>query len=322
MTSGDPMVVVEGLVKRYGERTVLDGVSLTVGGGELVALLGPNGAGKTTTVEIVEGYRSADGGTARVLGVDPAAGGRSIRARVGLMLQGGGIDPRAQPRETLQQYGRFRTDPRDADELLKLVGLGAVARTRYRRLSGGERQRLGLALALVGRPEVVILDEPTAGMDPEARATTRAIVADLRTDGAAILMTSHDLTDVDRLADRIYVLADGRIVAAGTPAELRAGVTARLRFQLDRSLTPDEVAALERALAAVRAGTAVGPDGDGARYLVAGAVPDADVIAALAAWCATAGRLIVELRTTGGSLEDAYLELVGRHAAGRPGETS
>jgi ABC-2 type transport system ATP-binding protein len=237
------------------------------------------------------------------------------------MLQGGGIDPRAQPRETLRQYGRFHADPRDADELLELVGLSAVARTRYRRLSGGERQRLGLALALVGRPEVVILDEPTAGMDPEARATTRAIVSDLRTEGAAILMTSHDLTDVERLADRIYVLADGRMVGAGTPAELRAAVSARLRFQLDRSLAPGDIAALERALAAVRAGTTVSADGDGARYVVAGTEPDAAVIAALAAWCATAGRLILELRTTGGSLEDAYLELVGGPAAGRSGES-
>ena len=311
MTTGDPMVVVDGLVKRYGPRTVLDGVSLTVGAGELVALLGPNGAGKTTTVEIIEGYRAADGGTARVLGVDPVAGGRALTARVGLMLQGGGIDPRAQPRETLRQYGRFHADPRDPDELLDLVGLSAVARTRYRRLSGGERQRLGLALALVGRPEVVILDEPTAGMDPEARATTRAIVADLRSEGAAILMTSHDLTDVERLADRIYVLAAGRIVAAGTPAELRAAVTARLRFRLDRALGEDEVAGLERALGAIRPGTTVRPDGDGGRYLLEGAAPDAAVVAALAGWCATAGRLIVELRTSGGSLEDAYLELVG-----------
>ncbi len=123
MTNGDPMVVVDGLVKRYGARTVLDGVSLTIRGGELVALLGPNGAGKTTTVEIVEGYRRADGGTARVLGTDPASGGPALRARVGLMLQGGGIDPRARPRETLRQYGRFHADPRDADELLELVGL-------------------------------------------------------------------------------------------------------------------------------------------------------------------------------------------------------
>ncbi len=320
MTVGDPTVVVDGLVKRYGPRTVLDGVSLTVSAGELVALLGPNGAGKTTTVEIVEGYRRADGGTARVLGLDPVSGGRALRARVGLMLQGGGIDPRSQPRETLRQYGRFHTEPRDADELLDLVGLTGVARTRYRRLSGGERQRLGLALALVGRPEVVILDEPTAGMDPEARATTRAIVADLRSEGAAILMTSHDLTDVERLADRIYVLADGRIVASGTPAELRAGVTARLRFRLDRPLGTDEVAALERGLAEVRPGTTVQPEGDGARYGLEGGVPDAGLVAALAAWCATGDRLILELRTSGGSLEDAYLELVGASAPGRERE--
>jgi ABC-2 type transport system ATP-binding protein len=192
--------------------------------------------------------------------------------------------------------------------------LSGVARTRYRRLSGGERQRLGLALALVGRPEVVVLDEPTAGMDPEARATTRAIVADLRDDGAAILMTSHDLTDVERLADRIYVLADGRIVASGTPAELRAGVTARLRFRLDRALGRDEVAAMELALAAARPGTTVQPDGDGGRYRLEGGTPDAGLVAALTAWCATAERLILELRTSGGSLEDAYLELVGAPA--------
>jgi len=213
MTVGDPTVVVEGLVKQYGRRTVLDAVSLTVSAGELVALLGPNGAGKTTTVEIIEGYRRADGGTARVLGLDPAAGGRALRARVGLMLQGGGIDPRAQPRETLRQYGRFHAEPRDADELLDLVGLTDAARTRYRRLSGGERQRLGLALALVGRPDVVILDEPTAGMDPEARATTRAIVADLRSEGAAILLVSSDSEDLFAVCDRIMVMYEGRHVA-------------------------------------------------------------------------------------------------------------
>ena len=232
------------------------------------------------------------------------------------MLQGGGIDPRAEPRETLRQYGRFHADPRDADELLDLVGLGPVARTRYRRLSGGERQRLGLALALVGRPEVVILDEPTAGMDPEARAATRAIVADLRDDGAAILLTSHDLTDVERLADRICVLDGGRIVASGTPAELTAGARARLRFRLDRPLTANEVAALHRAIAAGRPGATVSADGDGGRYRLEGAVPDATLVAALAGWCATANRLLVELRTDGGSLEDVYLDLVGADREG------
>jgi ABC-2 type transport system ATP-binding protein len=311
VTHGDPMVVVDGLVKRYGSRTVLDGVSLRIAAGELVALLGPNGAGKTTTVEIIEGYRRPDGGAVRVLGVDPAAGGPALRARVGLMLQNGGIDPRAQPRETLRQYGRFHTEPRDPDELLDLVGLRTVARTRYRRLSGGERQRLGLALALVGRPEVVILDEPTAGMDPEARATTRAIVADLRDAGAAVLLTSHDLTDVERLADRICVLDGGRIVADGTPAELRAGATPRLRFRLDRALAATGLDALGVALAEVRPGARVVPDGDGARYRLEGVMPDAALVAAVAGWCATADRLIVELRTSDGSLEDVYLELVG-----------
>jgi ABC-2 type transport system ATP-binding protein len=316
VTGDAPAVVVDGLVKRYGARTVLDGVSLTVARGEIVALLGPNGAGKTTTVEIIEGYRRADGGTARVLEADPATGGPALRARVGLMLQGGGIDPRAQPRETLRQYGRFHADPRDADELLDLVGLRAVAPTRYRRLSGGERQRLGLALALVGRPEVVILDEPTAGMDPEARAATRAIVTDVRAAGAAILLTSHDLTDVERVADRICVLDHGRIVASGTPAQLTAGVVPRLRFRLDRPLGEPEIEALGRALAAARPGAMVTPDGDGARYRLEGAVPDAALVAALAGWCADANRLIVELRTAGGSLEDVYLELVGAGGGG------
>jgi ABC-2 type transport system ATP-binding protein len=312
MTRGDPMVVVDGLVKRYGSRTVLDGVSLSVAAGELVALLGPNGAGKTTTVEIIEGYRRADGGRARVLGLDPAIGGPPLRARVGLMLQGGGIDPRARPRETLRQYGQFHADPRDADELLDLVGLRAVADTPYRRLSGGERQRLGFALALVGRPEVVILDEPTAGMDPEARAAIRTVVADLRDTGVAILLTSHDLTDVERLADRIVVLDGGRVIASGTASELSAGATPRLRFRLDRALGTDELDGLRHALTAVRPGAAVTADGDGARYRVDGAVADPALVAAVTGWCAAADRLVLELRTSGGSLEDVYLELVGR----------
>ncbi|MEA2620457.1 MAG: type transport system ATP-binding protein [Chloroflexota bacterium] len=311
MTLDGPRVVVDGLVKRYGARTVLDGVSLTVGGGELVALLGPNGAGKTTTVEIVEGYRRGDGGQVRVLGTDPAGGGAALKARVGLMLQGGGIDPRAQPLETLRQYGRFHAGPRDPDELIDLVGLRAVAHTRYRRLSGGERQRLGLALALVGRPEVLVLDEPTAGMDPQARAATRAIVADLRDAGAAILLTSHDLADVERLADRIFVLDGGRIVASGTPAGLMAGAVTRLRFRLDRALGMAELASLTGTLAEARPGAAIVPDGDSGRYRLDGAPPDPALVAGLARWCSTAGRLIVELRTAGGTLEDVYLELVG-----------
>lgn len=211
-------VAVEGLVKRYGARTVVDDVSLRVEAGEIVAILGPNGAGKTTAVETIEGYRRPDAGTVRVLGVDPFSAGRAHRARVGVMLQGGGFDLRARPAETVRQYAGFHHDPRDPDQLLDLVGLRTVAGTPYRRLSGGERQRLGLAVAIVGRPEVLLLDEPTAGMDPEARAITRELVAALRAEGIAILLTSHDLVDVERLADRVAVLVDGRIVAQGPVA--------------------------------------------------------------------------------------------------------
>jgi ABC-2 type transport system ATP-binding protein len=312
--AADPAIAIDGLVKRYGDRTVLDGVSMSIAPGELVALLGPNGAGKTTTVEIVEGYRRADDGRVRVLGLDPSSGGRALRARVGLMLQGGGIDPRAQPRETLVQYGRFHADPRDPDELLDLVGLRAVARTRFRRLSGGERQRLGLALALVGRPEVVILDEPTAGMDPEGRAATRAIVAGLRDQGIGILLTSHDLTDVERVADRVCILDGGRIVAAGTPGELAAGARPRLRFRLEGALDPAQLAGLARALTGVRAGATLHAEADAGQYRVDGVAPDADLIATLAAWCATESRLLRELRTTGGTLEEIYLELTAGSA--------
>lgn len=299
-------IQVEGLVKRYGERTILDGIDLTVRAGEIVALLGRNGAGKTTTVEIVEGYRAGDAGTVRVLGVDPVRGGRPLRARVGLMLQDGGFDIRARPLESLRQYAAFHADPRDPEALLDLVGLRPVAATPYRRLSGGERQRLALAVALVGRPEVAILDEPTAGMDPEARAATRDIVHGLRADGVAVLLTSHDLVDVERLADRIAILAGGRIVGAGTVAELTAGLRPRLRIRLDRPLDAAEQAALREVVGGRILELEPG------RYEVTGPdlLPTPALVASVTAWCAAAGRLVVESRTVGGSLEEAYLELV------------
>ena len=226
------------------------------------------------------------------------------------MLQGGGFDPRSRPRETLVQYGAFHRSPRDPDELLELVGLQAVARTPYKRLSGGEKQRMGLAVALVGRPEVAILDEPTAGMDPEARAVTREIITDLRSSGVAILLTSHDLTDVERLADRICILDGGRLVASGTPAELTAGTRPRLQFRLDRPLARDEVVALGAALDQTHHGARLAAEADEGRYAVDGVGPDPALLASLAAWCADVRRLIIEARTSGGSLEEAYLELV------------
>jgi ABC-2 type transport system ATP-binding protein len=314
VTTAVPAIAVEGLVKRYGSRAVVDGVSLDVHPGELVALLGPNGAGKTTTVEIIEGYRTADAGSVRVLGVDPGTGGRALRSRVGLMLQAGGFDMRTRPLETIRQYARFHAEPRDPDELLDRVGLRTVARTPYRRLSGGERQRLGLAVALVGRPEVLILDEPTAGMDPEARASVRALIGELRADGLAILLTSHDLVDVERLADRIVILVDGRVAASGTPAGLASGLRPRLRFRLDRPLDSAGLADVSRAAAAPVQELEPG------RYELAEVIPTPAVVAAIAVACAAQDRLIVESRTVGGSLEDAYLELVG--AAGDIGSTT
>jgi ABC-2 type transport system ATP-binding protein len=312
-------VEVDGLTKRYGGRAVVDGVSFRIERGELFALLGPNGAGKTTTVEILEGYRRADAGVVRVLGVDPAAGGRDHRARVGLMLQGGGgIDPRMTAREVLALHGAFHRGPSDPGALLELVGLGeSVARTRYRRLSGGERQRLGLAVALVGGPELVVLDEPTAGMDVEGRAATRALLGLLRDQGTTVLLTSHDLVDVERVADRIAILDRGRRVAVGSPAELASG-TGAIRFRLDRPLDASDLAALgERLGRARQAGTVI--DDGGQRYrLDAAASAAPGIVAALAAWCEARGLLVVELRVGSASLEERYLELVGgsgEHAA-------
>ena len=303
-------VDVEHLGKRYGERIALDDVSLHVEAGELVGLLGPNGAGKTTTVEIVEGYRRADGGSVRVLGEDPARGGRTLHARVGLMLQDGGIDLRARPQETIEQYARFHADPRDPGELLDLLGLRSVAATSFRRLSGGERQRLAFALALVGRPEVLVLDEPTAGIDPEARAVVRAVIAEQRAAGVAILLTSHDLTDVERLADRIVILVGGRVAAAGTPATLAAGLRPRMRIRLDRALDAHGVARLAAAV-----GASIRPASDESWLEVADREPSPELVAAIAEACRAVDRLIVESRTTGGSLEESYLEIVGREPA-------
>ena len=300
-----PAIAIRGLRKRYGALTVLDGLDLDVRPGELLALLGPNGAGKTTTVEILEGYRRADGGTARVLGLDPARDAAALRPRVGLMLQGGGIAPQARPRELLRLHAAFFADPADADALLDLVGLTGAADRRYRILSGGERQRLSLALALVGRPELLILDEPTAGMDPAAKVLVRELLGALRAIGRTMLVTTHELADAERLADRVGLLDRGRLIALGTPAEVIAGGTPVLRFRARAPLDSADVDGL-----AVVLGGALHEDGARGRYRLAGRAPDPALVATLAAWAAERGLLLDEVRTTGGSLEDRFLELV------------
>jgi ABC-2 type transport system ATP-binding protein len=314
-----PAIEVEGLVKDYGARRVLAGVDLRVGAGEVVALLGPNGAGKTTLVEIVEGYRERDGGRVAVLGADPATGGPALKARVGLMLQAGGLDPRVTPNDVLGLYAGFHLGARSPEAILALVGLESAARTRVRRLSGGERQRLALGLALIGEPEVLLLDEPTAGMDPEARQRTRALISGLRDDGRAILLTTHDLGDVERLADRVAILHGGRIIAEGSPGELIAGAADEVTFQLHDEPSTD---AIDRLLSRLRTSTAasaatvaaesgLGRDRLGRVHRITGAGATADVVAEVATWAAREGLLIVELRAGAASLEDRYLELTG-----------
>ena len=309
-----PAIDVDKATKRYDGRPVLRGISFEVKAGETFALIGPNGAGKTTTVEMIEGYRRPDAGQIRVLGEDPATAGRDHRARVGLMLQGGGgVDPRMTAREVLRLHGRFHSAPRNADELLELVGLTMAARTRFRRLSGGEKQRLGLALALVGRPTLVILDEPTAGMDVEGRTATRALLGWLRDEGVTILITSHDLTDVERVADRIAIIDRGRLVALGAPLELSQAASPVLRFRLDVPLSPSDIRALEERLRESNSEATLVEEGGG-RYRLDAADPTPQVVATIATWCGARGALIVELRAGGGSLEERYVELIGATA--------
>jgi ABC-2 type transport system ATP-binding protein len=315
--SVSPAIDVHGLRKAYGGRSVLADVTFSVGRGEVLALLGPNGAGKTTTVEILEGYRHADAGEVRVLGSDPWRDGHRLRPRVGLMLQDGGVDPRTTPREILRLFARLYAAPADPDALVHRVGLDAVAATRYRRLSGGERQRLSLALALVGRPEVLVLDEPTAGMDPEAKADTRRLISDLRADGATILLTTHDLADVERLGDHVVVLDRGRVVASGRPGELVAGGVSRVRFSLPRGTSDEDLAELRRRLESA-VGTSASVVDVGGRWAIDGAPPTPSLVAALARACEEAGILLVDLETGSGSLEERYLELVGRAASDEP----
>jgi len=310
VTAAPPAVVVRGLAKRYGGRTVLADVSFEVASGELVALLGPNGAGKTTTVEIVEGYRTRDGGIVTVLGFDPAERPREVRSRLGLMLQEGGIHPRTTAREAVRLHAALYREPADPEALLGLVGLERVSGTPYRRLSGGERQRLGIALALVGRPQVVVLDEPTAGLDAEGRLAIRALVAAVRDAGMAVLLTTHDLVDVERLADRVLLLDGGRIIEAGRPDELAAEGPGAIRFRTLPAIGEPERALLETRLAGDSCSPILVAEPGSGAWRLSGCPPSPAVVARLAVACADLDVLLVEVRTGAGSLEERYLALL------------
>jgi ABC-2 type transport system ATP-binding protein len=215
-----PAISVVGLAKHYGAIRAVDGLSFDVGRGEVFGLLGPNGAGKTTTVETLEGYRTPDEGSVRVLGLDPVRDAPALRPRIGVMLQEGGLYPGLKPLELLNLFAAYYDDAESPQSLLDTVGLRDVAGISVRRLSGGQRQRLSLACALIGRPEVVFLDEPTAGMDPHARATTWQLVRDLRDRGVTVLMTTHAMDEAEHLCDRVAIVTGGKLAALGSPAEL------------------------------------------------------------------------------------------------------
>jgi ABC-2 type transport system ATP-binding protein len=295
-------VVVQDLRLAYGSTLALDGLSFSVSRGSVTAVLGPNGAGKTSTVEICEGYRKPGSGCVRVWGLDPVRDARALRPRVGVMLQSGGIPAAGRALPTLRHLASFYRSPLDVDDLADRLGLHHVAAT-YRRMSGGERQRLALACAVVGRPDLVFLDEPSAGMDPQARITTWELVEQLRADGVTVVLTTHLLDEAERLADHVVVVDRGRVVADGSPREL-TGDSEQLTFRAEPGLP---VAGL---LASLPEGSAVTEPTPGS-YVVAAPVGP-ELLAAVSAWCTANGALPREITTARRSLEDVFLSLTGR----------
>ncbi|PYE20999.1 ABC-2 type transport system ATP-binding protein [Williamsia limnetica] len=304
-----PALSVKGLVKRYGDTTAVGGLDLELQTGEILAILGPNGAGKTTTVEICEGFQSPDEGEVTLLGLDPIADNEKVRSRIGVMLQGGGAYPGARAGEMLRLCAAYSADPIDPDWLLENLGLVEAQRTSYRRLSGGQQQRLALACALVGRPEVVFLDEPTAGMDAHARIMVWELIDRLRADGVSVLLTTHLMDEAEELADQLIIIDHGVEVAKGTPAELTSrGAENELRFHAPRGL---DLTLLETVLPEGYSCSEFSPGG----YLVRGQVTP-QVLATVTGWCAKINVLATDLRVETRSLEDVFLELTGRGMRG------
>jgi ABC-2 type transport system ATP-binding protein len=298
-------VRLRGVSKIYGPVTAVSGLDLEVHDAEVFALLGPNGAGKTTTVEMCEGFVRPDQGTIEVLGMNPVTDNARLRERIGVMLQGGGGYPAARAGEMLHLVAAYAANPLDPAWLMETLGLTDVARTTYRRLSGGQQQRLALACALVGRPELVFLDEPTAGLDAHARLLVWELIDGLRRDGVTVVLTTHQLAEAEELADRLVIIDRGVAVAAGTPAEImRNGAENQLRFSAPRML---DLSLLSAALPEGYKTTEILPG----QYLVEGAI-NPQVLATVTAWCARLDVLATDMRVEQRSLEDVFLELTGR----------
>jgi ABC-2 type transport system ATP-binding protein len=303
LSSGTDAIVVAHFTKSYGPNRVVDDLSFSVHPGEIFALLGPNGAGKTTTVETLEGYRKPDQGTIHVLGLDPIRDSHALKPQLGVMLQQDGLYPALTAREVLKLFAGYFEQPQDVDALIERVGLTSAAKTRCRSLSGGQKRRLALAVALVGNPSLIFMDEPTAGMDPQARLTTWEIVRDLKQSGVTILLTTHLMDEAERLADRVAIIDHGRLIALDTPANLTGVQNATVvRFVAQSGLDCTQLAALPTVSKAeeLRPGS----------YLIeTNAAPV--LLAELTAWLRDQNTPLSELRVGHGSLEDLFLRLTG-----------
>jgi ABC-2 type transport system ATP-binding protein len=302
-------VEVEGLTVRYGDVVAVDGVSFTAGAGRITAVLGPNGAGKTSTIETLEGYRPASAGRVSVIGLDPQRDHRALTHRVGVMLQGGGVGPGVRALEVLRHAAALYDDALDPVGLLARVGLTGKERRTWRQLSGGEQRRLALALALVGRPQVAFLDEPTSGVDPLGRRAIRDVIAGLRDDGVTVVLTTHDLDEAERLADHVVIIDRGAVVAAGTPAELMAGGEgAELRF--------GAAPGIDTAALGTHLGAEVREDRPGEYVVASTGTPTA--VASLTAWLAEHDLALADLRAGRQRLEDVFVRLVHDDAPEEP----
>ncbi|HWA52823.1 MAG TPA: ABC transporter ATP-binding protein [Solirubrobacterales bacterium] len=294
---GDAVISIRGLRKSYGEFEAVRGIDLEVRAGEVFAFLGPNGAGKTTTVEILEGYRKRSGGEVEVLGEDPEHGDRGWRERIGIVLQSCRLDPYLTVRESLGLYAGYYRAPRPVDEVIELVGLEGKADSRASKLSGGQQRRLDVGMALVGDPELLFLDEPTTGFDPQARRQAWDVIAGLRDLGKTIFLTTHYMDEAQRLADRVTIIAGGEIVAAGTPEDLgdRENQPATIAFKLPAGVAAGDVPG--------------GPEvSEGGEAMLSTTTPVAS-LNELTGWALARDVDLEGLEVTRPSLEDIYLEL-------------